>query len=150
MRIMKISARMMLVGLALIVAAGCSKKTADQTTTETPAPAATEFKVVGFEVGTGVDADKRIVMAMNEFKPADTIFVSIETDGATPAATLGARWTFGPDGQVVNEMTESIMPSGPANTEFHISKPDGLPVGSYKVEITLDGATVGMKEFQVK
>ena len=151
MRLTKISARMMLMGLAMIALAGCSKaKTADPTTTETTTPAATEFKVVGFEVGKGVDADQRVVMAGNEFAPSDTIVVSVATEGSAPAATLGAKWTFGPDGQVVNDMTEAITPSGPAHTEFHISKPDGFPVGNYKVEITLDGATMGTKEFQVK
>lgn len=150
MRFPRNSARMVLIGLALI-AAGCSKaKTADQTTTETTTPAVTEFRVAGVDIGKGVDAEKRLAMVTTDFSPSDTIFVSVATEGATPAATLGAKWTFGPDAQVVNEMTESIAPTGPAHTEFHISKPDGFPVGNYKVEITLDGATVGTKEFQIK
>ena len=148
MRLMKISARMMLIGLAMIAVAGCSKKTAEQTTTETAPPVATEFKVVEFQLGKSVDADKRVVMVANEFSPSDTIFVSVATEGATPTATLGAKWTFGPEGQLINEMTEAV--TGAANTEFHISNPDGFPAGTYKVEITLDGATVGTKEFQVK
>ena len=143
--------RMMLVGLALIAVAGCSKaKTADQTTTETTTPAVIAFKVAGFDVGKGLDSEKRLAMTTSDFAPSDTIFVSVATEGSTSAATLGAKWTFGPNAQIVNEMTESIAPTGPAHTEFHISKPDGFPVGSYKVEITLDGASVGTKDFQVK
>lgn len=151
MRISRNSARMMWIGLALIAVAGCSKsKTADQTTTESTTPAMVEFKVATFDVGKGLDADKRLATVSSEFAPTDTIFVSVATEGSTNAATLGAKWTFGSDGQLVNEMTESIAPAGPARTEFHISKPGGFPVGNYKVEITLDGASVGTKEFQVK
>ena len=151
MRISRNSARMMWIGLALIAVAGCSKsKTADQTTTESTTPAMVEFKVATFDVGNGLDADKRLARVSSEFAPTDTIFVSVATEGSTNAATLGAKWTFGPDGQLVNEMTESIAPTGPAHTEFHISKPGGFPIGNYKVEITLDGASVGTKEFQVK
>ncbi len=151
MSIARISARMVLIGLAVIAVAGCSKaKTADTTTTETTTPVVTAFKVAGFDVGKGVGVDKSLAMATSEFAPSDTIFVSVATEGSTGAATLGARWTYGPDAQLVNEMTESIAPTGPAHTEFHISKPDGFPVGNYKVEITLDGASVGTKEFQVK
>jgi hypothetical protein len=43
-----------------------------------------------------------------------------------------------------------IAPTGPATTEFHISKPSGWPAGKYKVEISADGAPAGSKEFEVK
>jgi hypothetical protein len=35
-------------------------------------------------------------------------------------------------------------------TEFHISKPDGLPAGKYKVEVLLNGNAAGSKDFTVK
>jgi hypothetical protein len=60
-----------------------------------------------------------------------------------------ARWTY-EDGQPVDESTQSITPSGPAVTEFHISKPDGLPVGTYHVEIFLNGESKEKKDFEVK
>jgi len=50
----------------------------------------------------------------------------------------------------VKEGTETIAPTGPAVTEFHISKPSGWPAGKYKVEIAVDGAPAGSKEFEVK
>jgi hypothetical protein len=62
---------------------------------------------------------------------------------------LKARWTY-QDGQVVDETEQAIAPTGDAATEFHISKPDGWPVGQYRVEVFLDGNPVQAMEFQVK
>jgi len=60
-----------------------------------------------------------------------------------------ARWTF-EDGQVVQESSQSIAPNGDEYTEFHISKPTGLPKGKYKVEVFLDSKSAGTKDFEVK
>ena len=35
-------------------------------------------------------------------------------------------------------------------SEFHISRPEGLPVGRYQVEIFLDGASAGKRAFAVQ
>jgi len=59
------------------------------------------------------------------------------------------RWTYG-DGQLVNEQSQQIAPTGPSSSEFHISKPDGWPAGTYKVEILADGTSVASKNFEVK
>lgn len=113
-----------------------------------PAPAAEPVRVVAVTVGRAVGADKRVTAAVDTFAPSDTIYASVDTQGAAPAATLVARWTF-QDGQVVHEETQSIAPSGPASTEFHISKPDGWPKGTYKVEILLDGTSASTASFRV-
>ena len=63
-------------------------------------------------------------------------------------ATLTARWTYG-DGQVVDESSQTISPTGPAMTEFHVSKASGWPKGDYKVSIMLDGHEVQSKDFKV-
>ena len=63
-------------------------------------------------------------------------------------ATLTARWTYG-DGQVVDETSQTISPTGPAMTEFHVSKASGWPAGDYKVSIMLDGRELESKDFKV-
>jgi hypothetical protein len=40
--------------------------------------------------------------------------------------------------------------TGNGVTDFQISKPDGWPTGKYKVEVSLDGAAVQSREFEVK
>ncbi|HYC30757.1 MAG TPA: hypothetical protein VEB59_00635 [Gemmatimonadales bacterium] len=138
-------------GLAAVAATGCKKDAPPppQEEASAPAPAPAEFKVSGIEVGKGIGADKRVTAPASSFKPKDTIYVSVATDGAAASKTITAKWTY-EDGQTVKEGSESIAPTGPAVTEFHIAKPSGWPEGKYKVEIAVDGAAAGSKDFEVK
>ena len=114
-----------------------------------PAPqAGAPFTVVRIDLGSAVGADKKVSAPTTAFKPADTIYASILSEGAAPSVTLGARWTYG-DGQLVSESSQTIAPSGPAATEFHIAKPDGWPAGTYKIEVAANGKPAGTREFTV-
>jgi len=141
--------------LAFVALSACSKKEkvsgGDVTTSAAApaaAPAAATVTVADIDVGKAV-ANAKVTDKTNEFKPADTVYASVHTTGAAPAATVMARWTF-EDGQVVNESSQSIAPNGDAYTEFHISKPTGLPKGKYKVEVFLDSKSSGTKDIEVK
>ena len=111
-----------------------------------PAP---PFAVQGIQTGKGVGADKRVTTPATTFGRRDTIYVSVATEGAAPSKTISAKWTY-QDGQVVKEQSETIAPTGPAATEFHISKPSRWPAGKYKVEIAVDGSPSGSKDFEIK
>jgi hypothetical protein len=113
-----------------------------------PPVAQTGVKVTDIDVGRSVGADKTIGDKTDSFRPADTFYVSIRTEGSSPTATLTARWTY-QDGQVVDESRQTIAPSGGAVTEFHLSNPDGWRTGAYKVEVLLNGASAGTKDFRV-
>ncbi len=137
--------------VALVAAAACSKKadTANDTaatTATTPAPA---VHVTGVDLGPALGSDNRVANSTDTFAPNETIYASVATEGASPGATLMARWTF-QDGQIVDTTSRTIAPTGPAATEFHVSKPSGWPKGNYKVEVMLDGASVQTKNFTVK
>jgi hypothetical protein len=115
-----------------------------------PAPAEpAPFHVGDVELGRELGADKRVAEPTDSFAPADTIYASVETEGAAPSVSLTARWSY-EDGQLVEESTETIAPTGPAVTEFHIAKPDGWPTGRYKVEIIADGRPAASREFEVR
>jgi hypothetical protein len=139
--------------IAGVASAGCnrSKESAPPVPNATatgPSSSARVVTVVGVILGRGVGADKKVVSPSDTFGPNDTIYAAVDTQGATAAASLSARWTY-QDGQTVSEETQPIAPTGPATTEFHVSKPDGWPAGSYKVEILLDGVSVRTASFRV-
>lgn len=144
--------------LALVTAApalaGCGQDR--QATDEVDTTPATEttaeaLRVTEVELGNAIGADKRVTDAddADEFRPNDTIYASVATEGTASGSTITARWTY-QDGQVVDESTQTISPTGPAVTEFHISKPDGLPAGEYQVEILVNGNSVETKSFEVR
>lgn len=127
---------------ATIAAAACGPKRASG--------AAGSVKVTEIDLGRSLKPDLSIDDRADDFKPVDVIYVSVETKGTGPA-TLATRWTT-QDNQVVNESSRTISPNGdePVRTEFHISKPEGLPAGKYHVVVMLNGTTAGEKEFEVK
>jgi hypothetical protein len=109
-----------------------------------PAP----FKVVSVDLGKQIGPDKKVTEPVTAFTPTDTIYASVATDGAAARVELKARWTY-QDGQLVDESTQTIAPTGPAVTEFHIAKPSGWPTGKYTVTIAVDGAVAATREFTV-
>ena len=141
------------VAVAVLALSACSKEKQESTGDVTPgaaapAPATSTVAVAEIDLGRAI-ANKRISDKTDDFKATDTVYTSVHTTGTSTASTIMARWTF-EDGQVVEESTQNIAPSGDEYTEFHISKPGGLPKGKYKVEVFLDSKSAGTKDFEVK
>jgi hypothetical protein len=128
---------------SLLVATACGKKARGGENTG----GTNTISVTDIDLGRAINADLTIKDKSGTFRPVDVIYASIATKGAAPA-TLGVRWTY-QDNQVVDEGSREIHPTGPTRTEFHISKPDGLPAGHYRIEVTLNGANAGSKDFEV-
>ena len=139
--------------LMALLAPACRKEfPAPPRETPTPPASSPALTVSSVELGKAVGADKRVTLPATTFAPADTIYASVATEGAPPTATLSARWTFlgGGGTTLVDSTVQTITPTGPAVTEFHVSKPDGWPQGSYRVEVFADGEAVGARDFEVR
>ena len=160
--------------LAFLLAAGsvlvaCGQDTAvDSTATpaidalETPpamaepeAPEAT-VRVTAVALGTEVADDRTIVTPQDAFASSDdTIHVSISTsndaDGET-LGTLGVRWTFddGEGNQLVDERAERFAFNGEDTTSFHITNAAGWPMGTYTVEVSVDGEVAETRRFTIQ
>lgn len=157
---------------AAIAVVGCKKKeeSTEMATPEPMTPAATTpqvmpnepastmpmdpsapstFAVRSIDLGSAIGPDNRISSSTMTFSPSDTIYAAVSSDGSAPSVNVGAKWTF-QDGQLVNEASQAIAPTGPAVTTFNISKPDGFPAGRYKVEVMVDGQPAGQSEFEVR
>jgi hypothetical protein len=142
-----------LVLFAAVLLGACSKKEPPPpppTPIPTPVPTPVPFKVTSVDLGKSIGDDMRIKDAATTFGPKDTIYAAVSSEGVSPKATLKAKWTFGAKGTMVNEETRDIAPTGPAVTEFHITKPSGWPVGKYTLEVSADGTSVATKEFAVQ
>jgi hypothetical protein len=133
--------------VALLGAAAACKKTPPPPPAEVAT--AVPLSVTVVTLGKQIGADKSVAQPLATFGRNDTIYASVATVGSAPSATLVATWTF-QTGQVVQADSQLIAPTGPAFTEFHISKPSGWPVGAYKVSVTLNGALAGAKDFEVR
>ena len=148
-----------LAALVLVLGA-CGKKEEPAQSQTLPAPAeapksaspppAAGVAVVTITLGKAVGADKKVAQSSDRFGKKDTIYAAVDTSGAG-TATLKARWTYRKGGEeiVVKEDSQTIVPTGPATSEFHISKPDGWPAGDYQVEIFVDDKSAGSKTFSV-
>jgi uncharacterized protein YfaS (alpha-2-macroglobulin family) len=132
--------------IALAVTAAC---TADNRSAGTSGTAGRGVEVEEIDLGRSLNADKTVKDDTDTFRPTDTIYASVKTDGSGLNAALQVRWTY-QDGQLVAEATQTISPNGEARTEFHISKPEGWPKGKYKLEVFLNGQPAGSKEFTVE
>jgi len=144
--------------IALVLAVACGKKENQETTVQgaggavVPPATSTQpaaVQVADVKVGNKVDANKQISNTTDTFTPRDTIFASVHTTGTGQNTQVVARWTF-QDGQIVNERTESISPTGDAYTEFHIEKAGGWPAGKYTLHVLLNGQEVQTKDVTVK
>jgi hypothetical protein len=148
------SIRAAVVALCLMTVVGvtaCQKKTAQTDTSTSDATTQTTpvVEVARIDLGKGVGADNRVTDPADAFTPGETVYATVVTNGSAPTAEIRTVWTF-QDGQIVDESTRTIAPTGEAATEFHITKPAGLPIGKYKVEVFLNGASAGTKDFEVK
>lgn len=153
------SRRALLAALAtgLVLTGACGKKAppppAEQPAATPAPPPPPPLAVAGIDLGKAIDASNKVAAPMTTFGVRDTIYASVSTTGAGTNATLQAKWTFvkAAGGEVaVNESSLTISPTGPVATEFHITKASAWPKGKYKVEVSLNGTSAGVKEFEVK
>jgi hypothetical protein len=104
------------------------------------------LRVNSIQLGRGLNPDNTVSGHTTRFKPNDTIYVSVLTDNAG-SGTFTARWTFA--GRPVSEPSKEVSYRGAAATEFHIQNSGGFPAGDYRVEILLDGTSIGTRTFRV-
>ena len=146
---------------SMVTLAACGKKEEPPKPVAVPAPpppapappppaAPAGVTVSTINLGKAVGADKKVTTAAETFAKADTIYASVDTTG-TGSATLKAKWTYHKGGKeaLVKEDSQTIAPTGPATSEFHVSKPDGWPAGDYQVEVFVDDKSAGVKKFSV-
>ena len=104
------------------------------------------FHVKTVQLGKSLNPDNSVGTHTTRFKPDDTVYVSLLSE-EPGEGTVTARWMFG--GQLVSEASKPVSYMRPAATEFHLQNSGGFPPGDYKVEVLLDGQSVGTRDFKV-
>jgi hypothetical protein len=105
------------------------------------------LKVTNIQTGRSLNSDNSVGALATTFKPSDTIYVAVLTDGSG-SATIGAK--FSHLGRVVAEPEKKVSYRGAAATELHIDYAGGIPTGEYDIEVFFNGQPAGMRKVRVE
>jgi hypothetical protein len=106
------------------------------------------LKVSGIQTGKSLNSDNSIGTLATSFKPGDTIYVSVLTDGYG-SGSIGVKFSY--LGRVISEPERKVTYKGAAATEFHIAySGGGFPAGEYDIDVTFNGAPAGMRKVRVE
>ncbi len=105
------------------------------------------LKVTSIQLGRSVNADNTVAGFTTTFKPTDTVYLSVLTNGSG-SATIGVRWIY--NGRVIDEPKKQVSHVGAGATEFHLQSAGGFPPGDYTVEAFVNGQSIGTRTFHVE
>jgi len=105
------------------------------------------LQVTTIQLGKSLNPDNSVGTFTTAFTPRDTIYLSVLT-GASGKGTIETVWYYG--STKVSEMKKDVSYHGGAATEFRFHNTAGLPPGSYRVEVFLDGKTQGDRTFKIE
>jgi len=105
------------------------------------------LQVTTIQLGKSLNPDNSVGTFTTSFTPRDTIYLSVLT-GASGKGTIETVWYYG--STKVSEMKKDVSYHGGAATEFRFHNTAGLPPGSYRVEVFLDGKTQGDRTFKIE
>jgi hypothetical protein len=142
--------------LALLTLAACADKGAEQpgsgdSTTAAVIEVPTTPMVTAIEIGRALDDSNRVLgSGVEHFPSADTLYVKVTTSHVVAGTPLTVRLTRG------TTLIDSVdVPSGPIDAESNASaiatlpKAHGVTAGAYRIEVLLDGASQGVREFTI-
>lgn len=102
--------------------------------------------LANIQTGRSLNQDGSIASISTQFKPNETIYVSVQTTGSAPG-TISVQWKY--QGRVIDEPNKQVDPSGPASTSFQLQNAARFPEGDYSVDIFINGQQVGSRNFRV-
>lgn len=99
------------------------------------------------QLGRSLNVDQSIATPTTTFKPNETVYVSA-LNSARGYGTIAVKWYYG--STMLSERSKSVKFQGAGATEFNISSATGFPEGDYRVEVIVDGKSVGTRTFNVR
>lgn len=104
------------------------------------------LRVDTIQLGRALNPDHSVSEHASTFNRSDTVYVSILTTAAG-SGTIGVKWSY--QGRVIDEPKRDVSYREPAATSFQLVNSGGFPPGNYTVEVFIDGASVGSRNFSV-
>ena len=105
------------------------------------------LNVVGIQTGKSLNTDHSIGTHAATFRPNDTMYVSVLSNGRGKG-TITVKWTLG--GQVLQTLTKKVSYNDQAATDFRFQAADGFPVGDYSIDVIVDGKTIETRRVKVE
>ena len=105
------------------------------------------LQITTLQLGRSLNPDNSVGTHTTRFKPDDTIYVALLSDGPGEG-TVTVRWMF--SGQMVSEAKKDVSYLRPSATEFHLQNSGGFPTGPYRVDILVNAQPAGSREFRVE
>lgn len=88
-------------------------------------------------------------MPTARFTPTDSVYAEVQTQGTATSYTLYAKW-IGADDSVLAEYGMKVQEAGPKRTVISLSKPDGWPAGTNRIELSINGKLEKTATFDVR
>lgn len=145
---------------------GCGGGDAPPATTDAPAPSASgapvaaaddaiaalpqgTLEAVALDVGVALDADGRVLTVAERVRASDTVHASLVTVGEADAAMVAVAWRYA-TGAEIHADERAITAAGPAVHTFSRKPEGGWTPGRYEVEVRINGASAGVRPFEVR
>jgi hypothetical protein len=97
-----------------------------------------------------VDGGNNPANSTTTFSKTDTIWAVVDITGTGIGTPVESRWFHTTSNQQINSNTVTTTSAGEHRLPFFISKPDGWPVGDYRVDILVNGSVMKSSTFQVQ
>lgn len=98
------------------------------------------------QLGRSLNQDNSVASLTSTFKPDETVYVAV-LNPERGDGTISVKWYFG--AQMLSERSKTVSFKGAGATSFNLQSAAGFPLGDYSVEVLLDGASVGKRNFNV-
>lgn len=108
-----------------------------------------EFKILEVNLGTALDSDNWVAKPKTQFTSREKIYASVLSSGKHQGLKIKALWTA-PDGVVVAETEQALVPTGGTVNTFSISNSQAWPTGAYTLDISLNDVVQRTVSFEVK
>ena len=108
-----------------------------------------DFRIVSVLLGNSLAGDTVVTRDTQVFARGDTLHASVLSTGAHQGLRLSARW-LGPDGALIADTAQALVPTAATATTFTISNPQPWPPGEYQLLVSVNGQPGQTRKFVVR